>query len=743
MRKRYPFLAKSWLCCSLFAAFVFLFSKNMHAQTAPPKQWDKSIGGLGGSALTSLQQTSDGGYILGGSSYAGVSGDKSQPSQGNWDYWIVKVDASGNKTWDKTFGGNDEDYLTILQQTSDGGYILGGYSKSGISGDKSQASKGYIDYWVVKVSAIGIKMWDKTFGGNNSQQLRSLQQTSDGGYILGGYSVSGISGDKTQASKGGSDYWVVKLDANGNKLWDKAFGGSASDNLQSLQQTSDGGYILGGESASGISGDKTQASKGDFDYWVVKLDANGNKTWDKTFGGNLAEVFSSLQQTSDGGYILGGSSLSGIGGDKSQLLHGPGGYKDYWVVKLDAIGNKLWDKAFGGDNFELLRCLQQTSDGGYILGGESRSSIGGDVSEVNRGGVYSPDYWIVKLDASGNKTWDKTVGGSAFDEFFSLDQTSDGGYILGGTSQSNISGDKSQPTHCCLDYWIVKLAPPAPSSSIDVAVTAITSFNSGCNLTNQETISIIVENLGGTSQSNIPVSYKINNGTLVDELVAGPVVPNGLINYTFTTKANLSALGSYTIEARTKHPSDATPGNDAFTKNITVSSIPNAPIVTVEGEVCNESVSLLAIGAPSGGSYLWYTVPTAGTPLHSSPSGILKVPNLTTTTFYVAIKDASGCEGSRTSITVKPCPDTSISIINIPNIITPNSDNKNDIFKPQNLPAGKWHLQVYNRWGLKLFEASDYQNNWPDKKISDGTYYYLLRNSDTGEQFKGWVEVIQ
>jgi hypothetical protein len=182
------------------------------------------------------------------------------------------------KQWDARFGGSDNDYFHSLQQTADGGYILGGFSYSGISGDKTQASQGDADYWIVKTDAGGVKQWDARFGGSNYDFFSSLKQTVDGGYILGGYSGSGNSGDKTQASQGGTDYWIVKTDTGGVKQWDARFGGSDDDGLWSLQQTADGGYILGGYSESGISGDKTQASQGGYDYWIVKTDADAIPT---------------------------------------------------------------------------------------------------------------------------------------------------------------------------------------------------------------------------------------------------------------------------------------------------------------------------------------------------------------------------------------------------------------------------------------------------------------------------------
>jgi len=233
-------------------------------------QWQNTIGGSINDQLYSIQQTIDGGYILGGWSNSNISGDKTENSQGT-DYWVVKLDASGNIQWQNTIGGSFLDYLNCMQQTSDGGFILAGSSQSGISGDKTEDSQGGSDYWVVKLDAFGNIQWQNSIGGNSDDYLTSIQQTIDGGYILGGYSNSGISGDKTENYQGLYDYWVVKLDATGNIQWQNTIGGNSWDELISIQQTNDGGYILGGHSSSGISGDKTENSQGDYDYWVVKL----------------------------------------------------------------------------------------------------------------------------------------------------------------------------------------------------------------------------------------------------------------------------------------------------------------------------------------------------------------------------------------------------------------------------------------------------------------------------------------
>ncbi|MGN6299383.1 MAG: hypothetical protein ACTHM7_21495 [Ginsengibacter sp.] len=245
---------KHFFYAMLLFASVF-YSNTIFSQSIPAKQWDKTFGRSDDDLLYSIQQTTDGGYILGGDSFSTISGDKSENSKGGIDYWIVKIDANGVKQWDRTFGGSDDDIFSSIKRTADGGYILGGYSYSKSGGDKSENSKGNDDYWIVKIDANGIKQWDKTFGGSDEDYLRSLQQAADGGYILGGYSSSNASGDKSENSRGYDDYWVVKIDANGVKQWDRTFGGSDDDIFSSIKQTADGGYILGGYSYSKSGGD--------------------------------------------------------------------------------------------------------------------------------------------------------------------------------------------------------------------------------------------------------------------------------------------------------------------------------------------------------------------------------------------------------------------------------------------------------------------------------------------------------
>ncbi len=426
---------------------LFFRSVNLFAQEI---EWQNTIGGDVVDMLYCISPTNDGGIILGGSSNSSASGDKTENSIGLFDYWIVKLDATGNILWQNTIGGTDYEYLIDISQTLDGGYILGGTSASDISGDKTENSKGDDDYWVVKLDASGNIQWDKTIGGNGKDYLNSISQLSDGGYIVGGTSVSDISGDKTENSMGGNDFWVMKLDSSGSIEWQNTIGGDDDDMETLIQQTFDGGYVMGGWSRSNNSGDKTENSQGVYDYWVIKVDSSGNIQWQNTIGGNTYDLLTSITQVSDGGYMIGGHSSSVLSGDKTENSQG---FYDYWVIKLDSVGDIQWQNSIGGSDLDQLASISTTSDGGFIIGGYSDSNVSGDKTENSMG---SYDYWIIKLDSLGVIQWQNTIGGNNEDYLRSLITTPDG-IILGGNSNSVISGDKAENTSGGHDYWVVKL----------------------------------------------------------------------------------------------------------------------------------------------------------------------------------------------------------------------------------------------------------------------------------------------
>ncbi|MBL7914798.1 MAG: T9SS type A sorting domain-containing protein [Bacteroidia bacterium] len=422
----------------LFTTFFVLLSIISIAQEI---KWQNMIGGSSNEKLTSIIQTSDGGILLGGTTNTTtISGDITQTTYNLLDYCIFKTDSNGIVLWQNAFGANADDYMTVVIETNDGGFLLGGYSASAASGDKSENPKGGYDFWILKTDANGIKLWDKTIGGSLYEKLYSVVQTADGGYLLGGYSQSNISGDKSENSKGNYDYWIVKIDPLGNVIWDKTIGGALNDFCYKLVPILNGNLLLGGISESPISGDKTENS-GDLDYWIVSIDSVGDINWQNTIQNNGDVFLSALLQTADGGLILGG---------------GKNGNSDYYVVKSDSVGNVNWQKNYKGYNSsgpDKLTSVITTADGGLMLAGYSSADAGYDKSEDS----WWRDWWIIKTDSSGNIEWDNTLGGSSYEYDPQIIQTANGDYLVGGHSGSSLSGDISEITNGIYDFWILSI----------------------------------------------------------------------------------------------------------------------------------------------------------------------------------------------------------------------------------------------------------------------------------------------
>jgi uncharacterized delta-60 repeat protein len=388
--------------------------------------WNRTFGGTDGDVAYSVQQTSDGGFILAG--YTDSYG------AGNSDFWLVKTNSNGGEQWNMTFGGASYDIARSVQQTSDGGYILTGCTNSYGAGSS--------DFWLVKTDSNGYILWDTTFGGTGWDMAESVQQTSDGGFILAGYTDS--YGDVFY------DACLVKVDCNGCVQWNTTFGGSGRNVAESVQQTSDGGYIIAGytqpQGSYLLSTGFMNPLGVDFaDAWLVKINSNGNKQWDKTFGGTDWDKAESVHETSDGGFILAGYTKSYGDGDS-----------DFWLIKTDSEGYKEWDKTFGETDDDYAYSVQQTSDGGYILAGVTKphndppAPLAISMSPCGAGGS---DVWLVKTDLEGGKEWDKTFGGIDDDYATSVQQTSDGGYVVAGCTNSYGAGGS--------DFWLIKLGTAA------------------------------------------------------------------------------------------------------------------------------------------------------------------------------------------------------------------------------------------------------------------------------------------
>jgi len=306
-------------------------------------QWNKTYGGIGRDEAYSVQQTSEEGYIIAGSTRsfgAGLS-----------DFWLVKTDSNGEIVWNKTYGGPYYEEAYSVQQTSDGGYIAAG----------STNSLGSEDFWLVKTGPDGGMQWNKTFGGFFDDIAFCTQQTNDGGYIVCGYAGSLITGFE--------DFWLLKTDSDGNEIWNKTYGGDNSDYAHFVQQTSDNGYVIAGS---------TYSSSTAFDVWLIKTDSSGNMQWNKTYGGALDEEAYAVQQTSDGGYIIAGFTDSFSDN------------RDVWLIKTDSSGNTEWNQTYGGAEKDEAYSVQQTNGNGYIIAGTTYSF----------GSAWDPDSWLIRLASS-------------------------------------------------------------------------------------------------------------------------------------------------------------------------------------------------------------------------------------------------------------------------------------------------------------------------------------------------------
>jgi Tol biopolymer transport system component len=376
----------------------------------PTVSWEKTFGGTNDDIIYTIQETSDGGFIMTGvtNTYDQVTGSGEVLSSYG-DLWLVKTDSLGNKIWEKTFSsGSNLDVGYDVEQTIDGGYIVTGwYCSQGIISGVDITNTG--DVWLIKIDANGNREWDKTFGGSSVDIGRSVHQTEDGGYI--------VAGGTRSFGAGWFDAWLVKTDALGNEQWNRTYGGGDGDQAYSIQQAKDGGYVFAGYTYN--------FGAGGADFWLVKTDDSGAKQWDKTFGGSSEDGACSLQETSDDGYIIVGSTSS----------FGTG-LADVWLIKTDAYGDKQWDKTFGGVGDDVGRSVRRTSEGGYIVAGYTNSSSGKDA-------------FLVKTNYAGNELWEKIIGGAGTDAAYAVVKTGDGGYAIGGFSaSSDIQGE---------DGWLAKI----------------------------------------------------------------------------------------------------------------------------------------------------------------------------------------------------------------------------------------------------------------------------------------------
>jgi hypothetical protein len=287
------------------------------------------------------------------------------------DYWVVKLDSNGVILWEKTIGGDNFDDYNHIAQLSNGNILIAGESNSPVGYDKSVPNYSISnDFWVVVVDASGNIISDHVFGGDGGEFLSAIIPDNSGGYLLAGSTNSDVSGDVSEPTQGNFDFWMIKVDALGNKVWDKRFGGSGPDRCNHASMTSDGGYLLTGFTVSPADGDVSQSPKGLQDYWVVKTDAGGNKLWDKRFGGTGGSFGTFGIDDGNGEYWITGYTNSALSADVSQNSYGS---SDYWVLKTNNAGDKLFDKRFGGSGNDFATGISILNDSTYLAFGYSDS----------------------------------------------------------------------------------------------------------------------------------------------------------------------------------------------------------------------------------------------------------------------------------------------------------------------------------------------------------------------------------
>ena len=387
----------------------------------------QTYGGSKNDSGQSVVATLDGGYIVSGFTQSN-DGDITDKQDESFDYWLLKFNVENELQWQKTYGGSADERGNAIIQTQDGGYAVLGFSFSS-DGDVTENS-GLQDYWLAKLDANGTISWQKSFGYQGADSGVSVIQTNDQGYLVTGVldvTASGGEGNTARNSNrhAGGDYWALKLNPSGDIEWSKYFGGNFTDTPENVIQTEDNGFIIVGGSDS-IDTDISN-NIGTYDFWIIRISETGNLVWEKSFGGDQIDEARAIVKSSDGNYMIAGDTRSSNNDISNNI-----GAADLWLIKISPIGDLLWEKTIGGTNFDVARAMVKTQDNGFLLAGSSRSDDV-DVSE-NKG---QNDAWALKVDGEGNLQWETTIGGSNIDFGYSIAELNDASIVLVGDSTSN------------------------------------------------------------------------------------------------------------------------------------------------------------------------------------------------------------------------------------------------------------------------------------------------------------------
>lgn len=456
------FIIKSPSMKTVVSLFVFFYLINpfivrVNAQSSTI-QWQHMYGGESGDENNYSLHTKDGGYLIAGNT-GSTTGDVTG-FMGNSDIWVVKTDSVGTILWEKCYGGWGSDYIAgndAVKETKDSGYIIAGGTNS-VNGDLSPCPTGHIcgSIWIIKLNQSGVIQWQKRFGGSALDYANSIQPTFDGGYVFAGFTTSNdgdVSGIHGSSSTGlfQPDMWVVKLDDTGGMQWQKCLGGSSNEVANSIMQTSDSGYIIGGHcmSSDGDVVGHHADSIPNWDNWVVKLNGKGDIDWQKCIGGSSDEDISNIKQTHDGGFIYTAYVGASTDGDYKDFTR----TNDLYVFKLDKTGNIRWAKNYGGSKGDFAFEIVPINNAYIAIGGSYSND--GDV-KGHHGDTSTQDVWVIKIDTAGNLLWSKSIGGSGRDIGKSIYYLSDSNFVVNAYSESTDGDAKAGMNHGDFDYWLLK-----------------------------------------------------------------------------------------------------------------------------------------------------------------------------------------------------------------------------------------------------------------------------------------------
>jgi gliding motility-associated-like protein len=719
-----------------------------HAQVNPPTiLWKKTLGGTLNETLNSTYETTDGGYILGGQT-SSANGDVKGTRKGAFDAWVVKIDATGDIEWQKDFGGSRDDIVTSVKETSDQGFIVEGYTAS-TDGDFS-SNHGGTDIFVIKLSKNGSVEWIKCFGGTLDEKSSEVVCSSEGGYLLTG-SAKSFNGDLLGQSPMDADAWVLKISNTGVIEWQKLFGSNFTDFCKTVKQLPNKNYVLASNIGTASGSNQRE------DILVSMIKPNGSIVSQTSYGGTRQEFASCLELTPDGGFIILGKTNSNNG----SITKNQGDF-DIWLLKMDASGNLQMQKTLGGSGIdggvstEAWGNIHVTDDDGYILT-SSTNSTNGDVAIPSTvwSGLQSR-VWIVKLNCKLNIQWQRVMGGNAGDYGIFAKQNTDRSYFITANVASNdgdvVGNNGSQ------DFWFIKLASETKVRP-NLAISGPLEFCEGNSIRLNgdlgpqykyqwqkdgvdipgETATRLTVSTSGTykvisSPKDCPKPQVDTSVNVVVTVKPTLVLPQDTTYCVLPMKLKVGTVSPISSKATylwssgetTPEITPTTIGQYEVTVSVGGCEVKAAsqvrkgtpPVVSlpvrVEGCFDTTLPYILSAGNDPSWRYRWLPNNETSNYINVSKAG----------TYTVKITNGDNCSVEKSVLMVQRC----VSKIYAPTIFTPNNDKNNDLFEIIAQDVMEYELQIYDRWGELVFMTQSQSDNW------DGTY----RGQNTPEGTYSW-----